>query len=85
MSHSKERPVMDHAKIEATAKKVMDDFLKELGDAESPTDFGLRREGLDAQVREPKHELCDPRFRGGMFANAPKVKDDELVMERKQW
>lgn len=85
MSHTKERPVMDHAKIEAQAKAIMDDFLKELGNAEAPKDFGLRREGSKAQVREPKHELCDPRFRGGMFANAPTVKDDELVMERKQW
>ncbi len=85
MSHTKERPVMDHAKIEAQAKKIMDNFLMELSNAQSPTDFGLRREGLAAQVREPKHELCDPRFRGGMFANAPNVKDDELVMERKQW
>jgi len=89
MSHSKERPVMDHEKIEATAKKIMDDFLKELSASESPTDFGLCREGLSAQVRDPKHELCDPRFRGGMFANAraagKDVKNDELVMERKQW
>lgn len=84
MSHSKERPVIDHEKIEATAKKIMDDFLVALGGAESK-DFGLRREGLEHQIREPKHEPTDPRFRGGFFANAPNVKDDELVMERKQW
>jgi len=85
MKQLHERPAMDLENIEAQAKKIMDDFLKELGTAESPKDFGLRREGLSAQVREPKHEPTDPRFRGGFFANAPNVKDDELVMERKQW
>lgn len=89
MSNPKERPVMDHAKIEAQAKKIMDDFLAELGGAQSPHDFGLRREGLKAQVREPKRKFTDPRFRAGVFANARAadrdVKDDEIIMERKEW
>jgi hypothetical protein len=85
MSHIKERPEMDQTKIEAQAKRIMDDFLKALGGADAPKDFGLRRKGLKSQVRTAKKKECDPRFRGGFFANAPNVKNDELQMERKQW
>ncbi len=78
-------PAIDLAKIEAQAKQIMDGFLEELGSIEQPKEFGLRREGIANQTREGKLGETDPQFRSKLFDNAPVVKDDELVMERKQW
>ena len=79
------QPTLDPVVIELQAKAIMDAFLKELGTAEQSQDFGLHREGFEQQTREPKLEPCSPRFRRALFANAPNVRNDELVMERKQW
>lgn len=73
---------IDLSAIEKQAKAIMDAFLKELGDVKQEAKFGLQRE---REMREPKACETDPQFRQAFFANAPKVKDDELVMERKQW
>jgi hypothetical protein len=76
---------IDRAAVEAKAKAIMDAFLVELASAPAPKGFGLRRDGREAQVRDGRPELTSPAFRSAFFANAPNVKNDELVMERKQW
>jgi hypothetical protein len=73
---------MNNEDIEKQAKSIMDLFLIELGNVKEEHSFGLER---DVQMREPKHEQSNETFRRAFFANAPKVKDDLLQMERKQW
>ncbi len=68
--------------IEEQAKRIMDSFFEALSKVEQPATLGLRR---DKQVRTPKKSVPDERFRLVFFANAPKVKDDLLVAEKKQW
>ncbi len=79
------KPVIDTAKVEAQAKQIMDAFLVELGSIETPKDFGMKRDGIEHQAREGKASAQATRFRSAFFANAPNVKDDELIMERKKW
>lgn len=73
---------MNHEEIKEQAKRIMDDFMKELSAVEQPEKFGLARE---QQMREPATKEQDPRFRQLLFENAPKVKDNLLIMEKKQW
>ncbi|HLC66943.1 MAG TPA: hypothetical protein VJK52_04860, partial [Candidatus Nanoarchaeia archaeon] len=65
------------------AKKIMDEFLAALEDVESGTlDVGLER---GSGMREPGKREADPKFPARMFRNAPKVKNDCIVAEKKQW
>jgi hypothetical protein len=69
-------------KIEEQAKKLMDSFLKELSSVEQEEQFGLQR---DVQMRTPQPSKPNEQFRQAFFANAPKVKDGLVQMEKKQW
>jgi hypothetical protein len=73
---------MNREEIEKQAKTIMDSFLKELATIEETHTFGLERE---QSMREPKHEPSSETFKRAFFANAPKVKDNLIQMERKQW
>ena len=73
---------LDHDAIEKQAKHIMDSFLKELGSMKEQNKFGLTRTD---QMREPKDKEPSEQFQKAFFANAPKVKDNLLIMEKKQW
>lgn len=77
---SSEEP--DHSKIEHQAKQLMDSFLKELSSIPQEDSFGLER---DEQMRTPEPAKPNESFRKAFLANAPNVRDDLLIMERKQW
>jgi len=70
-------------KILSEAKKIMDEFIKALSNVKLKEKFGVERL---KQTRTPLTEKCENSdFKKRMLANAPKVKDDYLVMEKKKW
>jgi len=69
-------------KILSEAKKIMDEFVKALSKVKVKEKFGVER---SKQTRDLSDNKCDPTFKKRMLANAPKVKDDYLVMEKKKW
>jgi hypothetical protein len=73
---------MNQEQIEAQAKAIMDAFLKELGSIEQEAQFGTRK---GDQMRTPVPAEPNDQFRQAFFANAPNVKDNQLIMEKKQW
>ena len=74
---------MDQDKILAQAKKIMDDFIKALDKVKVTEKFGVHR---DEQVRVAEKECEDStEFRKRIFKNAPKIKDDLFIMEKKHW
>ena len=75
---------MDKEAIRKQAKKMMDDFMSALDKAEEVEErFGSER---TEQIRSVKGKCFDSaEFRKKMFKNAPRVKDDYLVMEKKKW
>jgi len=74
---------MDKEKILAQAKKIMDEFIVALNKVQVSDKFGAKREH---QTRVPSKDCPDSsEFRKIMFKNAPKVKDDYLIMEKKEW
>ena len=65
------------------AKKIMDEFVSALEKVKVKESFGAKR---TEQTRTPAKECPDSaEFRKRMFKNAPKVKDDYLIMEKKEW
>lgn len=75
--------MLDKEKIEKQAKKIMDDFISALDKVqEIKQEFGQERE---EQLRKPEKPEESKEFRERIFKNAPKVKDDCLVMEKKSW
>lgn len=74
--------MIDHDAIQAQAKRIMDDFLKELGEVKQEEHFGVERE---KEMREPKAVEKDPNFSQAFLANAPRTKDGLLLAEKKQW
>ena len=75
--------MIDREKIRKQAKHIMDNFIKALDKAESvKQEFGSERKcSMRAEIKKDK----DPDFRKRMFMNAPKKRDDFLVMEKKDW
>jgi Asp-tRNA(Asn)/Glu-tRNA(Gln) amidotransferase C subunit len=74
---------MNEKEILAQAKKIMDDFVKVLDKVKVEEKFGSERK---AQVRVPSEKCTDSsEFRQKVFKNAPKIKDDLFIMEKKQW
>jgi len=75
--------MIDKEKIRKEAKHIMDNFIRALDKAECvKEEFGSEREcSMRAEIKKDK----DPDFRKRMFMNAPKKKDDFLVMEKKNW
>lgn len=75
--------MLDKEKIERQAKKIMDDFISVLDKVpEIKQEFGQERE---EQLRKPEKPEDSKEFRQRIFKNAPKVKDDYFVMEKKNW
>jgi len=75
--------MIDREKIRKQAKHIMDNFIKALDKAEGIKEsFGSeRKDSTRAKIKKDK----DPEFRKRMFKNAPKKRDDFLVMEKKNW
>ncbi len=74
---------MDEEKIKKQAKNIMDEFISALNKVPRIKEkFGQERNQF---IR--KAEKCEygPEFKERMLKNAPKVKDDQLVMEKKSW
>lgn len=75
--------MIDREKIRKEAKHIMNNFIKALDKAEGvKQEFGSERK---ASMREKIKKHKDPDFRKRMFKNAPKKRDDFLVMEKKNW
>lgn len=69
--------------IAVQAKKIMDEFISALSKVNVKEKFGAER---TEQVRTPEKESPDSaEFRKRIFKNAPKIKDDYFVMEKKEW
>lgn len=75
--------MINEEKITKQAKSIMDNFIKALDKAKGiKGEFGSERKcSMRAEIK--KHKDFD--FRKRMFKNAPKKKDDFLVMEKKNW
>ncbi|MBA3064363.1 hypothetical protein FP803_02910 [Candidatus Woesearchaeota archaeon] len=75
--------MINEEKITKQAKAIMDNFIRALDKAEGvKEEFGSEREcSMRAEIKKDK----DPEFRKRMFMNAPKKRDDFLVMEKKNW
>jgi len=72
---------MKQDKIAEQAKKIMDDFVKILSKVGEPKKFGFHK---DESTRDAKPEHWND-FKEKMLDNAPKVKDDCIVGEKKHW
>jgi Asp-tRNA(Asn)/Glu-tRNA(Gln) amidotransferase C subunit len=73
----------DRQEILKQAKKIMDEFVSALSKVNVKEKFGAER---TEQVRICSKEKCDStEFRKRIFKNAPKIKDDYFIMEKKEW
>ncbi len=69
--------------IVVQAKKIMDEFVSALNKVNVEEKFGAER---TEQTRVPSKDACDStEFRKRIFKNAPRVKDDYFIMEKKEW
>ena len=74
---------MDEEKIKKQAKKIMDEFISALNKVpEIKEEFGQERKQF---TRESAKSEYGKEFKERMLKNAPKVKDGQLVMEKKRW
>ena len=74
---------MDKQQILREAKKIMDSFVSALEKVKVKEHLGVKR---DSQTRVASKEKCETSdFKKRMLKNAPKVKDDLLIMEKKEW
>ena len=64
------------------AKKIIDDFMKELDKVKLDDDFGISRK---KETRTEFEDDCDKEFRDLMFNNATKKKGDFILAEKKKW
>lgn len=72
---------MNKDKIAQQAKKIMDDFMSALDKVHNDVDFQVRREH---NIRELQQD-SDEGFAERMLANAPQVKDNCIIAEKKKW
>ena len=74
---------MDEEKIKKQAKKIMDEFISALNKVPKIKEvFGQERKQF---TRKPLKSEYGSGFKKRMLKNAPKVKDDQLIMEKKSW
>jgi len=75
---------LDHQKITQQAKKIMDNFISALDKADNKNlDFTVKR---DSNIRKDNDHLqTNNDFSERMLKNAPNVKNDCIVAERKKW
>jgi len=75
--------MVDQERIRQQAKRIMDDFMLALDKVRDIDErFGIER---SEEVRIPKAQKKNPEFRELMLRNAPKVKDDCILAEKKKW
>ncbi|MFH1072413.1 MAG: hypothetical protein V1743_03215 [Nanoarchaeota archaeon] len=84
MKENQERETQEREEeVKRIAKKIMDEFMEELGKVKLEEEFGVERNEM---FREPDQKsTADPEFRQRMLKNAAKVKDDCIVAEKKSW
>jgi len=74
---------MDEGKIKKQAKKIMDEFISALDKIpEIEKGFGQERKDY---MRKPGKSKYGKEFKERMLKNAPKVKDGQIIMEKKSW
>jgi len=74
---------MDEEKIKKQAKKIMDEFISALNKVPKiKEEFGVERKDFTRKAEKSEY---GKDFKKRMLKNAPKVKDDQLVMEKKSW
>tara|TARA_Y100000310_G_C20399245_1_gene676606 strand:- start:193 stop:426 length:234 start_codon:yes stop_codon:yes gene_type:complete len=73
---------VDRKRIEKEARELLQSFGEALADVEVPSVVG---EGSGEGMRAESADECDAGFRELMMKNAPKVKGDCLVAEKKSW
>mgnify|MGYP003978735359 FL=1 len=64
------------------AKKIIDDFMRELDKIKFKGDFFVRR---DNNVREECEVNNEKGFRERFLDNAPKIKNGFVMAEKKKW
>lgn len=73
----------DQEKIKKEAKQIMDSFIQELEKISfKEEDFSVKKE---KNIREKIKTESNPEFRERMLKNAPKVKDNFILAEKKKW
>ncbi len=70
-------------KIKKEAKKIMEDFINELGNIDIETDFELLRE--DYLREEGNGNEPDMEFREMFLNNAPKKSEGYILAEKGKW
>jgi len=74
---------MDEEKIKKQAKKIMDEFISALNKVPKiKEEFGVERKQF---TRKSEKSEYGKEFKEKMLKNAPKVKDDQIRMEKKSW
>lgn len=74
---------MDEEKIKKQAKKIMNEFISALNKVpEIKEEFGQERKQFTRKTEKSEY---GPDFKKRMLKNAPKVKDDQIQMEKKGW
>jgi Asp-tRNA(Asn)/Glu-tRNA(Gln) amidotransferase C subunit len=74
---------MNEEKIKKQAKKIMDEFISALNKVPKiKEEFGVGRKQFTRKGE--KSEYSD-EFKKRMLKNAPKVKDEQIQMEKKSW
>ena len=74
---------MDEEKIKKQAKKIMDEFISVLNKVPKiKEEFGVERKQFIRKAEECEY---GSEFKKRMLKNAPKVKDDQIQMEKKEW
>ncbi|MFP4112153.1 MAG: hypothetical protein ACLFPQ_01100 [Candidatus Woesearchaeota archaeon] len=79
---SQKQDKINHEAIKKDAKRIMDNFMKELDKIPEIKEFGTKRE---ISVREPKESSFEDDFRENILNNAPKTKDNCILAEKKHW
>ncbi len=73
----------DKEAVRLKAKKIMDDFMGALSDAEDiSSNFGSER---NKDTRDFFDNKYDDEFRERFLKNAKNVDDNQIVSERKKW
>jgi Asp-tRNA(Asn)/Glu-tRNA(Gln) amidotransferase C subunit len=80
--------MVNKEEIQKQAKKIMDDFVKELDKISQLKEFGLER---DEFSRKPSNTYFNNNseenkdFKNRILKNAPKTKDGCIQAEKKHW
>jgi Asp-tRNA(Asn)/Glu-tRNA(Gln) amidotransferase C subunit len=71
--------------IAGQAKKIMDDFIKELEKLPELKEFGVEREHFSRKPKKENYSEKNQNFRESMLDNSPKIKDGCILAEKKSW